>query len=54
MLNIFRDHAGGNEKLAAAFPGVPVIGGDQRIPALTRTVQHGDTFKVNGYSLKIC
>ena len=42
----FRDHANGNEAMAQKNPEITVIGGDSRIPALTRKVYHGDTFKV--------
>ncbi|KAK4318225.1 hypothetical protein Pmani_010762 [Petrolisthes manimaculis] len=39
------DHAGGNKELVESF-GKPlkVVGGDDRIPALTQQVTHGDTF----------
>lgn len=49
---MFRDHAGGNKELVELF-GKPlkVIGGDDRIGALTQKVTHGDTLNVG--SLKI-
>ncbi|XP_037084053.1 hydroxyacylglutathione hydrolase, mitochondrial-like isoform X2 [Pollicipes pollicipes] len=45
------DHAGGNEKLASHEAGLAVLGGDDRIGALTRRVGHGDKLTVG--SLKI-
>ena len=42
------DHAGGNEKLVSQVPGLTVLGGDDRIGALTRKVGHGDTLTVGG------
>lgn len=43
------DHAGGNEEVAAAFPGVEIVGpadGMEKtpIPALTKGVRDGDSF----------
>lgn len=32
------DHAGGNDKIAAAIKGIHVLGGDDRIPAMTKKV----------------
>lgn len=40
------DHAGGNERLAADVPGLQVYGGDDRIPALTKLVAHGDRLEL--------
>jgi len=40
------DHAGGNEKLIENVGKMEVIGGDDRIGALTTKVGHGDEFKV--------
>ncbi|KAL7633617.1 UNVERIFIED_CONTAM: hypothetical protein RMT77_016150 [Armadillidium vulgare] len=46
------DHAGGNADLVAQFPSkLKVLGGDDRIKALTQKVSHGDTLSVG--SLKI-
>eukprot|EP00899_Mesostigma_viride_P025367 jgi/Mesvir1/6014/Mv24162-RA.1 len=40
-----RDHAGGNETMAASLPGVTIVGGTlDKVPACTKPVQHGDTF----------
>lgn len=52
LLLLFRDHAGGNADLVAQFPSkLKVLGGDDRIKALTQKVSHGDTLSVG--SLKI-
>ncbi|KAJ3341032.1 hypothetical protein HDU93_005896 [Gonapodya sp. JEL0774] len=45
------DHAGGNEKLAILIPGVAIYGSDDRIPAMTNTVAHNDTFKVGSLTV---
>jgi len=42
------DHAGGNEKMAAAVSGLTVYGGDDRIGALNKKVAHGDLISVGG------
>ncbi len=50
------DHVGGNEDLARAAPGVPVIAGatDQgRVPGQTRGVRHGETFEAAGLSIRV-
>ena len=44
---LYRDHAGGNEKLVAMSPGLTVVGGDDRIGALTQKAAHGDKFNVS-------
>lgn len=42
-----RDHAGGNEELVRKSKNeLEVIGGDQRISALTNRVKHGDKFTI--------
>ncbi|KAF9800927.1 hypothetical protein SFRURICE_010475 [Spodoptera frugiperda] len=41
-----RDHAGGNEELAKQVPGIEVYGGDDRIGALTRKVEHNTIFNI--------
>ncbi|KAJ2558206.1 Cytoplasmic glyoxalase II [Coemansia sp. RSA 1933] len=47
------DHSGGNSGMLAAFPGLPVYGGDRnRIPGLTRQLSDGDEFQLG--SLNIC
>ncbi|EMD38484.1 hypothetical protein CERSUDRAFT_113657 [Gelatoporia subvermispora B] len=40
------DHSGGNEAFASAFPGVPIYGGSQKIPALTELVKDNDEFTI--------
>ena len=50
---LFRDHAGGNAKMASMVKGLTVYGGDDRIDALTNKVNHGDEFKV-GFLIAIC
>ncbi|KAF9262109.1 Metallo-hydrolase/oxidoreductase [Marasmius fiardii PR-910] len=40
------DHSGGNEKFASTFPGVPIYGGSDKIPALTERVKDKDEFKI--------
>lgn len=47
---VFRDHAGGNEKLAGLVEGLTVCGGDDRIGALNQKVGHGDQLKVQSLS----
>ncbi|SPO21190.1 related to GLO4 - glyoxalase II (hydroxyacylglutathione hydrolase) [Ustilago trichophora] len=36
------DHSGGNEAFTSAYPGRPILGGSDQIPALTRKVADGD------------
>ncbi|KAF9820171.1 hypothetical protein IEO21_01604 [Rhodonia placenta] len=38
------DHSGGNE--ATAYPGVPIYGGSDKVPALTKLVKDKDEFTV--------
>ena len=47
-----RDHAGGNKKLTELVKGLAVLGGDDRIDALTRKVGHGDEVKVGSLEVK--
>ncbi|XP_059622756.1 hydroxyacylglutathione hydrolase, mitochondrial [Phlebotomus argentipes] len=48
------DHAGGNEKLVKDFKksALEVLGGDDRIGALTRKVSDGDTFKIGNLNVR--
>ena len=46
-LLFYRDHAGGNVKLAELHQGLTVYGGDDRIGAMTNKVAHNDQFKVD-------
>ena len=41
------DHSGGNSDVIAAFPGLVVYGGDDRIPGLTQMVKDKEDFKAN-------
>lgn len=42
-----RDHSSGNEKIVDLLgKNLIVYGGDDRIPAITKKVTHGDEFKV--------
>ena len=36
------DHAGGNEELKRLVPAIQIVGGDDRVQAIERKVQHGD------------
>ena len=47
-----RDHAGGNKKISELVSGLQILGGDDRIDALTRKVGHGDTLKVGNLDIK--
>lgn len=48
--SLYRDHAGGNEKMVRLVPGLTVYGGDDRVDALTKKVKHSNTFKVRHYT----
>jgi hypothetical protein len=50
-LNGCRDHAGGNKKLTEMVSNLRVVGGDDRIDALTEKVEHGRQV-VAGHYLK--
>jgi len=41
-----QDHSGGNEAFVAKYPGVPIYGGSDAIPALTNQVKDGDEFSI--------
>jgi len=47
------DHAGGNEKISELISGLTILGGDDRIPALTNKVKEGDTFNVGTLKIKV-
>jgi len=48
------DHAGGNEELLKKLPhGIPVYGGDDRIPGLTNKVKHGDKLQLGGTDVEV-
>nr|KAJ3412750.1 hypothetical protein HK105_002265 [Polyrhizophydium stewartii] len=46
------DHAGGNEGVIAAVPGIRVVGSDPRIPGVATPLAHGDTVRVGGLVVK--
>lgn len=49
------DHVGGNEEIAAAFPGIDIYGyvtDKGRIPGQTRAVAHGETITEAGLSFR--
>ncbi|KAI8871853.1 putative hydroxyacyl glutathione hydrolase [Ramicandelaber brevisporus] len=46
------DHAGGNEAVADAYPGIAVVGADKRVNAITALVNDGAEFKIGGVNVK--
>jgi hydroxyacylglutathione hydrolase len=46
------DHADGNPGMVAAIPNLVVLGGDDRIPGLTKKVAHNDELKVGSLVIK--
>jgi len=46
------DHADGNTGMVEALPNLVVCGGDSRIPAITKTMIHDDTFTVGSLTVK--
>lgn len=46
------DHAGGNEDLIKERPGLIVYGGDDRIGALTKKVEHNTKFKIGNLNVQ--
>lgn len=48
------DHSGGNKDFAAKFPGVPIYGGSDQIPALTKLVKDKDEFTLGKNTLIRC
>lgn len=53
LLLPFRDHAGGNTELVSSFNSpLKVLGGDDRIGALTQKVTHGDTLSVGNLKIE--
>lgn len=47
------DHSGGNTDMAKSHPNVPILGGDDRIPAMTRKVASGDTAEFGALKIKV-
>lgn len=46
------DHAHGNTELLGMFPDISVYGGDARVQALTKSVQHGETIKLGSLNIE--
>jgi len=46
------DHAGGNVELAKLRPGLIVVGGNERVGALTKQVKHGDEITLGSLKVK--
>ena len=48
------DHSGGNQAFSTAYPGKPIYGGSDKIPALTNMVRDGDQLNnlLNGVEIK--
>ena len=46
------DHAGGNEGLIAKLPGLTVVGGDERVPALNQHVKQGDKLRIGSLDIE--
>ncbi|XP_049799639.1 LOW QUALITY PROTEIN: hydroxyacylglutathione hydrolase, mitochondrial [Schistocerca nitens] len=46
------DHAGGNENIAKKVAGLQVLGGDERVGALTWKVKHGDELNVGNLHIR--
>lgn len=47
-----RDHAGGNQELTQLLPGLKVVGGDDRIGALTDKVQHNSSLSIGSLNVQ--
>jgi hydroxyacylglutathione hydrolase len=50
------DHVGGNEALAARWPGIPVVASEVdrgRVPAQTQAVREGDEVRVGGLRARV-
>lgn len=46
------DHAHGNTELLGMFPDITVYGGDPRVQALTKSVQHGESIKLGALNIE--
>ncbi|KAJ2356110.1 Cytoplasmic glyoxalase II [Coemansia erecta] len=46
------DHAGGNNQVASAVPGLDIYGGDSRIPAMTKQLHDGDEFTIGSLRIR--
>jgi len=47
------DHAGGNMEFHQKKTALQVVGGDERIPAMTQMVRHGDRFNVGSLEVQV-
>ncbi|GAW06257.1 Metallo-hydrolase oxidoreductase [Lentinula edodes] len=47
------DHSGGNKEFVSKFPGVPIYGGSDKIPALTNLVKDKDEFTLGDIHIKL-
>jgi len=47
------DHAGGNEEMLKLVPNIQVVGGDERILAITRKVTKGDLLTIGSLNIKV-
>jgi len=47
------DHAGGNKELASLVKGIEVLGGDDRIPAITKKVGDGDSLEIGNIKIQV-
>lgn len=45
------DHAGGNEEIASMFPNIEILGGDSRIPSVTKVVSNGESIKLGALNI---
>ncbi|CAG2162774.1 unnamed protein product [Oppiella nova] len=46
------DHSGGNAELVKAMPSLTVVGGDERVGALTKLVKGGDKLTIGGLNIE--
>jgi len=47
------DHAGGNTEMLTKVPGIDIVGGEDRVTAVTKIVKGGDTFNVGSLNVKV-
>eukprot|EP01121_Diplochlamys_sp_Union-15-3_P006651 TRINITY_DN17159_c0_g1_i1.p1 TRINITY_DN17159_c0_g1~~TRINITY_DN17159_c0_g1_i1.p1 ORF type:complete len:259 (-),score=51.84 TRINITY_DN17159_c0_g1_i1:6-782(-) len=47
------DHSGGNEDIVSKLKDLSVLGGDDRIPKLTKKVKHGDEITLESLKIKV-
>jgi len=46
------DHANGNADMLGMYPEITIYGGDSRVQALTKSVNHGDTIKLGSLNIE--